>query len=192
VRQSPDKELRRQKLFAMNQSYGACHFDEERGKYEMKSILAFIRIWAQNKTENRFGWLQALNRVVSRGERSTGSMLFLAFPQELIVKLAERTGGKFVRVHVPRLYEGFVNTDSSGRVFLVDAIKGGGEGQKRTFLFKLKDGKILLDDKAEQAQSQTSEAPQTEQFAATAAVDEDLEFPAVLPNGDVNDVGWVM
>jgi len=190
VRQSPDKELRRQKLFAMNQSYGACHFDEERGKYEMKSVLAFIRIWAQNKTENRFGWLQALNRVVSRGERSTGSILFLAFPQELIVKLAERTGGKFVRVHVPRLYEGFVNTDSSGRVFLVDPIKGG--GQKRTFLFKLKDGKILLDDKAEQAQSQTSEAPQTEQFAATAAVDEDLEFPAVLPDGDVNDVGWVM
>jgi hypothetical protein len=190
VRQSPDKELRRQKLFAMNQSYGACHFDEERGKYEMKSILAFIRIWAQNKTENRFGWLQALNRVVSRGERSTGSMLFLAFPQELIVKLAERTGGKFVRVHVPRLYEGFVNTDSSGRVFLVDPIKGG--GQKRTFLFKLKDGKILLDDKSEQAQSQTSEAPQTEPFAATAAVDEDLEFPAVLPDGDVNDVGWVM
>ena len=54
------------------------------------------------------------------------------------------------------------------------------------------DGKILLDDKAEQAQSQTSEAPQTEPFAATAAVDEDLEFPAVLPDGDVNDVGWVM
>ena len=64
VRQSPDKELRRQKLFAMNQAYGACHFDEERGKYEMKAVLAFIRIWAQNKTENRMGWLQALNRVV--------------------------------------------------------------------------------------------------------------------------------
>src|SRR5581483_11876516 len=57
------------------------------GKYEMNSVLAFIRIWAQNKTENRFGWSQALNRVVSRGERSTGSILFLAFPPELIVKL---------------------------------------------------------------------------------------------------------
>jgi hypothetical protein len=189
VRQSPDKELRRQKLFAMNQSYGACHFDEERGKYEMKSILAFIRIWAQNKTENRFGWLQALNRVVSRGERSSGSILFLAFPQELIVKLAERTGGKFVRVHVPKLYEGFVRNDSSGRVFLVDPING---GQKHTFLFKLKDGNILLDDKPEQTQLGASSTSQTAEPAVETPSDEDVEFPAVLPDGDVSDVPWVM
>jgi hypothetical protein len=189
VRQSSDKELRRQKLFAMNQSYGACHFDEERGKYEMKSILAFVRIWAQNKTENRFGWLQALNRVVSRGERSSGSILFLAFPQELIVKLAERTGGKFVRVHVPKLYEGFVRNDSSGRVFLVDPING---GQKHTFLFKLKDGNILLDDKPEQTQTHASATPEKAEPAALAAADEDVDFPTVLPDGDVNDVPWVM
>jgi hypothetical protein len=190
VRQSADKELRRHKLFVVNQSYGACHFDEERGKYEMKSVLAFIRIWAQNKTENRFGWLQALNRIVSHGERSSGSILFLAFPQELIVKLAERTGGKFVRVHLPKLYQGFVRTDSSGRVFLVDPIKGG--GQKHTFLFKLKDGNILLDDKPEQTQTDTSAQPQKAETAATAATDEDLEFPTILPDGDVNDVPWVM
>jgi hypothetical protein len=191
VRQSPDKELRRQKLFAMNQSYGACHFDEERGKYEMKSVLAFIRIWAQNKTENRMGWLQALNRVVSRGERSSGSILFLAFPQELIVKLAERTGGKFVRVHVPKLYEGFVRTDSSGRVFLVDPING---GQKHTFLFKLKDGNILLDDKPEQTQADASTKSHGEETTAeqAAGVDEDVEFPSVSADGDVNDVPWIM
>jgi len=173
----------------MNQSYGACHFDEERGKYEMKSVLAFIRIWAQNKTENRMGWLQALNRVVSRGERSSGSILFLAFPQELIVKLAERTGGRFVRVPVPKLYEGFVRTDSSGRVFLVDPING---GQKHTFLFKLKDGNILLDDKPEQTQSDALSTSQTAEPAVETTSDEDLEFPAVLPDGDVSDVPWVM
>jgi hypothetical protein len=189
VRQSSDKELRRQKLFAKNQSYGACHFDEERGKYEIKAVLAFIRIWAQNKTEDRFAWLQALNRVVSRGERSSGSILFLAFPQELIVKLAERTGGKFVRVHVPRLYEGFVRTDSSGRVFLVDPING---GQKHTFLFKLKDGNILLDDKPEQTQTDASATPEKAEPVALAAADEDVDFPTVLPDGDVNDVSWVM
>ncbi len=159
VRQSPDKELRRQKLFAMNQSYGACHFDEERGKYE--------------------------------GERSSGSILFLAFPQELIVKLAERTGGKFVRVHVPKLYEGFVRTDSSGRVFLVDPING---GQKHTFLFKLKDGNIVLDDKPEQTQADRSTEPHGEETTAAQAVgvDEDVEFPSVSADGDVNDVPWIM
>src|SRR3974390_3921961 len=79
VRQSSDKELRRQKLFAMNQAYGACRADEERGRYEMKAILAFIRIWAQNKAENRMGSLQALNRIVCKGAPSRGSLVLSFF-----------------------------------------------------------------------------------------------------------------
>jgi hypothetical protein len=198
VRQSSDKELRRQKLFAMNQARGTCRCDEERGKYEMKAVLAYIRIWAQNKAENRMGWLQALNRVVCNGERSSGSILFLAFPQELILKLAERTGGKSVRVHVPRLYEGLVRTDSSGRTFLVDPLKGG--GQKHTFLFKYKDGKVLLDDdKPEQAQAQPSSESCAETDIAAeraipaAVVDEAVEFlPSTFSDEDASDVPWVM
>jgi len=198
VRQSSDKELRRQKLFAMNQARGTCRCDEERGKYEMKAVLAYIRIWAQNKAENRMGWLQALNRVVCNGERSSGSILFLAFPQELILKLAERTGGKPVRVHVPRLYEGLVRTDSSGRTFLVDPLKGG--GQKHTFLFKYKDGKVLLDDdKPEQAQAQSSSESCAETDVATeraipaAIVNEAVEFlPSTFSDEAASDVPWVM
>jgi hypothetical protein len=193
VRQSSDKELRRQKLFASNQAHGACRADEERGKYEMKAILALIRIWAQNKTENRTAWLQALNRVVCTGERSTGSILFLAFPQELILKLAERTGGKAVRVHVPRLYEGFVRIDDQGRTFLVDPLKNG--GQKHTFLFKYADGKILLDDdKSEQTQAETSEAAaeQSEATAQAAVPDEAVEFPSISLDEDGPEVPWVM
>jgi hypothetical protein len=197
VRQSSDKELRRQMLFAMNQAYGACHGDEERGRYEMKAVLAFIRIWAQNKAENRMGWLQALNRIVCTGQRSSGSILFLAFPQELILKLAERTGGKPVRVHVPRLYEGLVSTDSSGRTFLVDPLKGG--GQKQTFLFKYVDGKILLDDdKPEQAKGETSTESCAESETAEAAIpaavaDEAVEFnPGAFSDEDASDAPWVM
>jgi hypothetical protein len=196
VRQSSDKELRRQMLFAMNQAYGACRGDEERGRYEMKAVLAFIRIWAQNKAENRMGWLQALNRIVCTGQRSSGSILFLAFPQELILKLAERTGGKPVRVHVPRLYEGLVRTDSSGRAFLVDPLKGG--GQKHTFLFKYVDGKILLDDdKTEQAEGETSTEPGVESEEAeavipAAAADEAVEFPGAFSDEDPGDAPWVM
>ena len=197
VRQSSDKELRRQKLFAMNQAYGACRCDEERGRYEMKAVLAFIRIWAQNKAANRMGWLQALNRIVCTGQRSSGSILFLAFPQELILKLAERTGGKPVRVHVPRLYEGLVRIDSSGRTFLVDPLKGG--GQKHTFLFKYRDGKILLDDdKPEQAQAQPStECAETDIAAESgipaAIVDEAVEFlPGAFSDEEIIDAPWVM
>ena len=192
VRQSPDKELRRQKVFAKSQAYAACHYDEERGKYEMKAILACIRIWAQNKAENRMGWLQALNRIVCNGQRSSGSILFLAFPQEMIVKLAERTGGKFVRVHIPKLYEGFVRTDSSGRAFLVDSIPG---GQKHTFLFKLKDGKILLDDTTEQTDNASPERhdePESGTAAQAAIPDDAVDFPTIVPDGDVEDAPWVM
>jgi hypothetical protein len=191
VRQSPDKELRRQKLLLKSQAYAACHSDEEQSKYEMKAVLAFIRIWAQNKVENRMGWLQALNRIVCNGQRSSGSILFLAFPQEMIVKLAERTGGKPVRVHTPKLYEGFIRIDSFGRTFLVDPIKG---GQKHTFLFKYSDGKILLDDDTpDQAQAPTPECHDQPDTAAQAAVADDaVEFPTILPDGDVDDVPWVM
>jgi hypothetical protein len=197
VRQSSDKELRRQKLFTVNQAYGACRGDEERGRYEMKAVLAFIRIWAQNKAENRMGWLQALNRIVCTGQRSSGSILFLAFPQELILKLAERTGGKPVRVHVPRLYDGLVRTDSSGRTFLVDPLKGG--GQKHTFLFKYSDGKILLDDnEARQDQPEASSeilaGDKADGGAVPAAiVDEAVEFlPSTFSDEDSNDASWVM
>jgi hypothetical protein len=197
VRQSSDKELRRQMLFAMNQAYGACRGDEERGRYEMKAVLAFIRIWAQNKAENRMGWLQALNRIVCTGQRSSGSILFLAFPQELILKLAERTGGKPVRVHVPKLYDGLVRTDSSGRAFLVDPLKGG--GQKHTFLFKYLDGKILLDDdKTEQPKAETSTESCAESETAEAAIpaavaDEAVEFnPGAFSDEDASDAPWVM
>ena len=197
IRQSSDKELRRQKLFAMNQAYGACRGDEERGRYEMKAVLAFIRIWAQNKAENRMGWLQALNRIVCTGQRSSGSILFLAFPQELILKLAERTGGKPVRVHVPKLYDGLVRTDSAGRAFLVDPLKGG--GQKHTFLFKYRDGKILLDDdKPEQTKGETlsescAESETAEGAIQAAIVDDAVEFnPGAFIDEDASDAPWVM
>jgi hypothetical protein len=191
VRQSPDKELRRKKLFAKTQAYATCHCDEERGKYEMRAVLAFIRIWAQNKMENRMGWLQALNRIVCNGQRSSGSILFLAFPQEMIVKLAERTGGRMVRVNIPRLYEGFVRIDPSGRAFLVDPLKDG--GQKHTFLFKYKDGKILLDDTPEQAESTSTELHEESENTAQATVpDEAVEFPPIVPDGELDDAPWVM
>ena len=195
VRQSSDKELRRQKLFALNQARGACRADEERGRYEMKAILAFIRIWAQNKAENRMGWLQALNRIVCTGQRSSGSILFLAFPQELILKLAERTGGRSVRVHVPRLYDGSIRTDSLGRTFLVDPLGG---GQKQVFLFKYKDGKIFLDDdKPERGPTEPATESCAESEAARSempatAVDEAVEFnPGAFSDEDASDATWV-
>lgn len=128
------------------------------------------------------------------GQRSSGSILFLSFPQELIVKLAERTGGKVVRVNVPRLYEGLVRTDSEGRAFLVDSLRGG--GQKHTFLFKYSDGKILLDD--EKTTQELKAMPQSRVSITTESdrsqtVDEAVEFnPAAFGDDEAGDMPWVM
>ena len=178
-------------MFARTQAQGAYRYDEDRAKYEMKAILAYIRIWAQNKTENRKGWLQALNRIVCSGKGS-GSILFLAFPQELINKLAERTGGKSVRVHLPRLSEGLVRTDPDGRTFLIEPIEGG--GQKHTFLWKYRDGRILLDDdNAGLADRPIPSNNQSDTVASPASDLDELEFPPVTyTEDDGNDAPWIM
>jgi hypothetical protein len=140
VRNDPNKELRRQKLLARRKAYSAHHHGEERAKQEMKAIISYIRVWAASKTENRMGWCQALNRVVANGQGS-GSILFHAFPQELVTKLAEQTGGKSVRVAVPELSGMSVLRDCDGRSFLVEQIEG---GEKQTFLFQYKEGQFLF------------------------------------------------
>ena len=46
------------------------------------------------------GWCQALHTVVSRG-KGMGSILFHAFPQEVIDSIAVRTGGIRTQVQCP-------------------------------------------------------------------------------------------
>ena len=141
VRKDADKELRKQKLLARRKAQTAYYHNEERARQEMKSIISYVRVWAASKTENRMGWCQALNRVVCNGHGS-GSILFHAFPQELIGKLAEQTGGKSVRVALPELSGMSISRDPEGRSFLVENIEG---GEKETFLFQYKDGQFFFE-----------------------------------------------
>ena len=141
VRTDPDKELRKQRLLARRQAFSAHHHGEERAKQEMKAIISYVRVWAASKTENRMGWCQSLNRVVCNGQGS-GSILFHAFPQELIDKLAEQTGGKPARVLLPDVSGMSICADPEGRSFLVEEIAG---GEKDTFLFQYKEGQFFFE-----------------------------------------------
>lgn len=155
VRKSDDKQLRKQKMFARNRARAAYFYSDERGKDEMKAIIGFVKIWAQNKTENRMAWAQALNSIVCKSKRKgkdegdgaakkgTGSLIWLTFPQEVITRLAALTGGKSVRIYRPRMVEGFVRRDEHGRTYLVEAVE---KGLHETFLFSVKDGQFSLDD----------------------------------------------
>jgi len=141
VRKDSNKELRKQKLMARRKAYSAHHHGEERARQEMKAIISYVRVWAASKKENRMGWCQAMNRVVSNGQGS-GSILFHAFPQELVTKLAEQTGGKAVRVVLPEVSGMSIFRDLEGRSFLVEKIEG---GERQTFLFQYKDGQFFFE-----------------------------------------------
>jgi len=52
--------------------------------------------------------------------KGNGSLLFHAFPQEIIDKIAEETGSTPVQVFVPDLVDGEIEFDEEGRVFLVE------------------------------------------------------------------------
>ena len=141
VRSSSDREVRKSTFLARRKAQAAHYRSEERARQEMRSIISYVRVWAASKVENRMGWCQALNRVVSNGQGS-GSILFHAFPQELIAKLAEQTGGQAARVLMPELSGMSIATDPDGRSFLVEKIEG---GEKETFLFQYKDGRFVFD-----------------------------------------------
>ncbi|MGH9571722.1 MAG: hypothetical protein ACRD4F_18930 [Candidatus Angelobacter sp.] len=140
VRKDPDKELRRRKVLARKRAQSAHYHGEEQARQEMKAVISWVRVWATSKTENRMGWCQALNRVVCNGHGG-GSILFHSFPQELVNKLAERTGGKAVRVVLPDVSGMAIRNDEQGRSFLVEQIEG---GEKETFLFQYKDGQFFF------------------------------------------------
>ena len=97
-------------------------------------------------------------------------------------------------MHIPKLYNGLIRTDSSGRTFLVDPLKGG--KQKHTFLFKYWDGKILLEnDKPDQAEAEALpescvESEAAEDVIPTVIVDEAVEFnPNAFSDEDANATG---
>jgi hypothetical protein len=71
---------------------------------ERASILRqIIAAWGQAKKTDRKAWCQALHTLVckTKNEQATGSILFHAFPQEVVDAIAERTGGERTLVQPP-------------------------------------------------------------------------------------------
>jgi hypothetical protein len=197
VRNNPDKDVRNKARLARNAAQAAYYYDQQRAKDARKAITNFVKIWAQNITHNRMAWAQALNAMVCRG-KGTGSLIWLAFPQELVSRLAALTGGRDVRLYRPKIVEGFVEKDKHGRAFLVEAIDG---GLRATFLFTNRNGKVSLDDTIipEDAKgledSQSSEAgaqeaqPAQEDEGLGHEISEEIEFePEFAMESEDNEV----
>jgi hypothetical protein len=90
-----------------------------------------VQKWASQKATNRESWLQALYNRTTSG-KGNGSIVFYAFPQEIVDQIVARTGGRGVRVRVPEVCDGEVRIDSEGRVLLLNSCLGpDGQVQER-------------------------------------------------------------
>ena len=70
----------------------------------------------------------------TRGQ-GNGSIVFYAFPQEVVDQIVARTGGRPIAVRVPDLCDGEVRIDEEGRVFLINGCAGpDGQIQEREVL----------------------------------------------------------
>jgi hypothetical protein len=144
-----DDVAERRKAFSRrNKAKAALHWYEERSRQEMRNMIHLVRKWAERKSANAFDWLAALYAITCKGSKSTGSIVFYAFPQELVNMIAERTGGRPVTVAIPDLVDGDVCIDDEGNVYLVEHVDDG-QGQileRETFLMQVtRNGDLIYD-----------------------------------------------
>ena len=132
-----DAEARKDAIFRRKQASAALQSFEERSREELRALIDQVRIWAQSKNGTRLAYLSALHAIVCRDRRpdpehefvpGTGSIVFYAFPQEVVNQIAERTGGRPVTVEIPDFTDGEVEIDRDGRIFLVSHFTNG-DGQ---------------------------------------------------------------
>jgi hypothetical protein len=132
-----DAEARKEAIFRRKQASAALQSFEDRSREELRALIDQVRIWAQSKNGTRLAYLSALHAIVCRDRRpnpehefvpGTGSIVFYAFPQEVVNQIAERTGGRPVTVEIPDLTDGEVEIDRDGRIFLVSHFTNG-DGQ---------------------------------------------------------------
>ena len=144
-----DQATRNEMRTRRNAARSAVHAYKERSREEFQALRSIVRVWGNGKKENRRGWCQALHAVVCAG-KGNGSLLFHAFPQEAIDKIAEETGSNPVQVSVPNLVDGEIELDEDGRVFLVEPFPNGDGSthKRRVFLLQItKKGEVLVDGK---------------------------------------------
>lgn len=137
VRHSEDRNVRDAAWDARNKAQEALFKYEKNAKERFRGLHLWLHYWAQGKEENRRGWAQAMNTVVSNGD-GTGAVLFHSFPQEIVDAFAEQTGGESLPVRKSDAVAGYVRIDDERRAFLVELIENpdGTLGEKHVFLWQ--------------------------------------------------------
>jgi hypothetical protein len=110
MRAGDNREEKKAASLTLRKAKSEMKTDEERAKKEIHFLNRILHRWAKGKEENRKAWAQAMASVVTNGTGS-GGVLFNTFPQEFCDHLAEQTGGRRVRVRMPRLPHGHITVE---------------------------------------------------------------------------------
>ncbi len=124
---------------------------EERHKEDLKSFQKVLQEWGVGKTDNRRGWCQALYSISTGSERqnATGSIVFQAFPQEVLDFLIEETGGTPVQLDFPELPDASqIELDRAGNVFRLERkrLDDGQVQERRILLFRMTEAGAIIQD----------------------------------------------
>ena len=118
IRADDNREQKKAASLALRKAKSEMKTDEERGKKDYGFLNRILHRWAVGKDQHRKVWAQAMATVVTNGEGS-GGVLFNTFPQEFCDLLAEATGGRRVRVRMPRLTRGHIAVEEGRRMISV-------------------------------------------------------------------------
>jgi hypothetical protein len=144
-----DPDSRNDARARRNAARSAVYAHKEKFREEFQALRSLVRAWGDGKKPNQRSWCQALHMIVCNG-KGNGSLLFHAFPQEVIDKIVEQTGSTPVEVSVPDLVDGEIEFDEDGRVFLVEHFPNG-DGcthERKIFLLQVsKKGEVVADGK---------------------------------------------
>jgi hypothetical protein len=152
-----DPEARKELLFRRTQARTAVRANEERTRQDLRNVIDMVRKWALGKNGDRMAFLSALHAYASRPRRqgqeqkewkNTGSIVFYAFPQEIVNKIVERTGGRQITVEIPDLCDGEVEIDQEGRIFLINQVadSGGIPRERHIFVAQVTpEGRLSMD-----------------------------------------------
>ena len=158
ARASKEGANRKRELYRRrNQAQAALHFYEERSRKDLRNLINIIRKWAERKEDRATDWLTALWDIACKSRRwderenrrlNTGSIVFYAFPQQVVDLVVERTGGRPITVSLPNLVDGEVTIDHDGSVYLVDEVSDGAGSfvRRQTLLLQVPgDGRLITD-----------------------------------------------
>jgi hypothetical protein len=119
LRNDEDPQTRHEAPKNLYRAKAALRANQERCREEMGHFHRWLLEWGNSKRGSRRGWCQALHSIAvsTRNDKATAAIVFHAFPQEVIDKIVEETGGQPIQLNFSEMPDGEITFDESGNVF---------------------------------------------------------------------------